>query len=120
MQNQHFISWTETFTQNIMLSTFRTDGNHVERFIHDKLNDSVIYLNKICKKMHESETISGFYNLLCVYVQETKNCLYWYERSLDYELADLNNSRILLNQGKSMLSVLEATLKVINLQEKIN
>jgi hypothetical protein len=46
--------------------------------------------------------------------------MYWYERSLEYEKVNLNNSHMIINQGKSMIEVLEATLRVIKFQENLN
>jgi len=46
--------------------------------------------------------------------------MYWYERSLDYEIVNLSNSQLILSQGNSMINVLEATLRVIKYQYTIN
>ena len=118
MQNPHLTIWTENFTQNIASSTLTTGIHHGEKFLHDKLHDSVASLNKVCVNIHEANDPSAFYNHLCVYIQEAKNCMYWYERSLDYELVNLNNSQLILSQGKSMIDILEATLRVIKFQNK--
>ncbi len=116
MQNPHLTIWTENFTQNIAASTLSKGDHHGERFLHAKLLASVDALNRICSKIHSTDESSEFYTHLCVYIQEAKNCLYWYERSLDYELVNLNNSQLILSQGKSMIDILEATLRVIKYQ----
>ena len=116
MKNPHLTNWTESFTANIVSSTMTKGENHEEKFLSDKLKASVTSLNRICLKIQTAEDSSTFYTHLCVYVQEAKNCLYWYERSLDFEIVNLSNSQLILSQGKSMIDILEATLRVIKYQ----
>lgn len=116
MKNQQFTIWTENFTQSIASSTMQVGPNHEDRFLHNKLSESVKSLNKISLKIQEAEDAATFYDNLCVYIQEAKNCMYWYERSLDFELVNLNNSQLILSQGHSMIDILEAALRVIKYQ----
>lgn len=120
MQDLNFKNWTENFTQAILASAIDTGDHHVEQFLNSKLRQSVRSMNDVCHKIHVSNTPSDFYHLLCVFIQEAKNCLHWYERSLEYEQVNLNNSQLILNQGKSMIEVLEAALRVIKFQEALN
>lgn len=116
MKNPHLTIWTENFTQNISASTMTKGEHHGEKFLHDKLQASVASMNRICHKIQNAEDPVSFYNHLCVYIQEAKNCMYWYERSLDYEIVNLSNSQLILSQGNTMINVLEATLRVIKYQ----
>ena len=116
-----FKAWTETFTQTILSSSINTSGtNHVEVFLNKKLTQSTASMDEACTMIHQSGSPRDFYYFLCVFIQEAKNCLYWYERSLEYEQVNLNNSHMILNQGKSMIDVLEATLRVIKFQDNNN
>ncbi|MCC7232538.1 MAG: hypothetical protein IT242_06310 [Bacteroidia bacterium] len=117
MNDLNFKIWTENFLQSILASSLATSEHHVERFLESKLKDSVRSLNGVCEKIHTCNNPRDFYYLLCVYVLEAKNCMYWYERSLEYEQVNLSNSQFILNQGKSMINVLEAAVKVIKYQE---
>ena len=116
MKNPHLTNWTENFTSNIVSSTMTKGENHEEQFLRNKLELSVAALNRICLKIQASEDASTFYNHLCVYIQEAKNCMYWYERSLEFEIVNLSNSQLILSQGKSMVEILEAILRVIKYQ----
>jgi hypothetical protein len=116
MKNPHLSIWTENFTQNIAASTMTTGTYHEDKFLCEKLHASVSSLNKISKKIQEAEDANTFYTHLCVYIQEAKNCMYWYKRSLDFELVNLSNSQLILSQGNSMINILEAALKVIKYQ----
>ncbi len=120
MKNAHLTTWTENFTQNIAASSISKGTHHEDRFLHGKLHASVASLKGISVKIQEAEDPNTFYVHLCVYVQEAKNCMYWYERSLDLELVNLNNSQLILSQGKSMIDILEATLRVIKYQSITN
>jgi len=120
MKNVHLSVWTENFTQSIEASTMAKGSHHGEKFLFHKLQDSVAAMKKICSKIQEADDPSNFYNHLCIYIQEAKNCMYWYERSLDYEIVNLSNSQLILSQGKSMINVLESTLRVIKYQSTIN
>jgi hypothetical protein len=77
-------------------------------------------MDEACRDIHQCANPRDFYHFLCVFIQEARNCMYWYERSLEYEQVNLNNSHMILNQGKSMIDVLEATLRVIKFQENLN
>ncbi len=116
MKNPHLTNWTENFTANIVSSTMTSGENHEDKFLRTKLESSVDALNRICLKIQSAEDATTFYTHLCVYIQEAKNCLYWYERSLDFEIVNLSNSQLILSQGKSMVDILEATLRVIKYQ----
>lgn len=121
MKDMNFKSWTETFAQAILSSSIKTQSdNHVETFLASKLEHSVKSMDEACHKIHTCANPREFYYILCVFIQEAKNCMYWYERSLEYEQVNLNNSHMILNQGKSMIDVLEATLRVIKFQENLN
>lgn len=117
----NFKNWTETFAQNIRSSSIKGSvENHIESFLAKKLDQSVASMDEACDKIHNSANPTEFYYFLCVFIQEAKNCMYWYERSLEYEQVNLNNSHMILNQGKSMIDVLESTLRVIKFQENLN
>ena len=120
MKDLNFKNWTDTYTQSILLSAMQTDENHVDVFLNKRLRASVVAMQDISNKIHFSENPHDFYSNLCVFIQEAKNCMYWYERSLEYEKVNLNNSHLIINQGKSMIEVLEATLRVIKFQENLN
>lgn len=121
MKDMSFKTWTETFAQAILSSSINSQGdNHVDQFLSNKLKHSVQSMDEACALIHKSSNPREFYYFLCVFIQEAKNCMYWYERSLEYEQVNLNNSQMLLNQGKSMIDVLEATLRVIKFQENLN
>lgn len=117
----NFKNWSETFTQTIRSSSINNrEDNHIELFLSKKLEQSSISMDEACDKIHKAANPIEFYYLLCVFIQEAKNCMYWYERSLEYEQVNLNNSNLILNQGKSMIDVLESTLRVIKFQENLN
>ncbi|HNQ61899.1 MAG TPA: hypothetical protein PKJ62_05880 [Bacteroidia bacterium] len=120
MKNVHLSVWTENFTQSIEAASMSKGNHHEEKFLFKKLQESVAAMKKICKKLQEADDPTNFYNNLCIYIQEAKNCMYWYERSLDYEIVNLSNSQLILSQGNSMINVLEATLRVIKYQYTIN
>ena len=120
MKDLNFKNWTETFAQSILKSALDTDGNHVDVFLNQKLRASVTSMEEASGRIHTCGSPNDFYFYLCVFIQEAKNCLYWYERSLEYEKVNLNNSHLIINQGKSMIDVLEATLRVIKFQENLN
>jgi hypothetical protein len=120
MQDLNFKNWTENFTQAILSSAIDSGNHHAAMFLHLKLKESVKSLSEVCSKIHTSSSPADFYYTLCVFIQEAKNTLYWYERSLEYEQVNLNNSQLILSQGKSMIEVLEAALRVIKYQESIN
>ncbi|MBK6839394.1 MAG: hypothetical protein IPG90_14925 [Bacteroidetes bacterium] len=73
----------------------------------------------ILTKIHRLLHLLSFTTPLYFY-PEAKNTMYWYERSLEYEQVNLNNSQLILSQGKSMIDVLESALRVIKYQESIN
>lgn len=120
MIDMNFKNWTETFAQTILSSSLETDENHIDQFLNKKLRNSVASLEEASSKIHSCRAPLDFYYYLCVFIQEAKNCMYWYERSLEYEKVNLNNSHMIINQGKSMIEVLEATLRVIKFQENLN
>ncbi len=120
MKDLNFKNWTDSFTQSILLSSLETDENHIDVFLNKKLHSSVTSLDEASERIHNSKNPDDFYYFLCVFIQEAKNCMYWYERSLEYEKVNLNNSYLIINQGKSMIEVLEATLRVIKFQENLN
>lgn len=120
MKDMNFKNWTETFAQTIRASAIDGNENHIDHFLHKKLKSSVFSMEEASMKIHTCNSPLDFYNYLCVFIQEAKNCMYWYERSLEYEKVNLNNSHLILNQGKSMIEVLEATLRVIKFQENLN
>jgi len=120
MQDLNFKNWTETFAQSILLSALKNDDSHIDVFLNKKLRSSCASLEEASEKIHSCKKPLDFYYLLCVSIQEAKNCMYWYERSLEYEKVNLNNSHMIINQGKSMIEVLEATLRVIKFQENLN
>lgn len=120
MKDLNFKNWTESFAQSILLSALKTDENHIDIFLNNKLLASVASMEKASGNIHSCENPLEFYTHLCVFIQEAKNCMYWYERSLEYEKVNLNNSHLIINQGKSMIDVLEATLRVIKFQDNLN
>lgn len=120
MQDLNFKNWTENFTQAILSSAIDSGNHHAALFLHMKLKDSVKSLDEICSRIHNVSSPVEFYHSLCIFIQEAKNTLYWYERSLEYEQVNLNNSQLILSQGKSMIDVLESALRVIKYQESIN
>ena len=120
MRDLNFKNWTENFAQTILSSSLNTGENHIEFFLHDKLRSSVHCLEDISRKIHTCNSPQDYYFSLCVFIQEAKNCMYWYERSLEYEQVNLNNSNLILNQGKSMIEVIESALRVIKFQENLN
>jgi hypothetical protein len=121
MKDLNFKNWTDNFGQSILSSTMRANGeNHVDDFLNQKLRASVIALDEAGSKIHQSNTPREFYWMLCVFIQEARNCMYWYERSLEYEQVNLSNSHLIINHGKSMIDVLDATLRVIKFQENLN
>jgi hypothetical protein len=120
MKKMDFKNWTENFSQAILSSALETSDNHIETFLADKLKNSVISLDEASLSIHHSGSPREYYQLLCVCLQEAKNCMYWYERSLEYEQVNLNNSHLIINQGQSMINVLESTLRVIKFQENLN
>ena len=120
MKDLNFKNWTESFAQSILLSTLETDDNHIDVFLNKKLRSSVASLEEASTRIHTCKSPNDFYYYLCVFIQEAKNCMYWYERSLEHEKVNLNNSHLIINQGKSMIEVLEATLRVIKFQENLN
>ncbi|MFN8164953.1 MAG: hypothetical protein U0X76_01965 [Bacteroidia bacterium] len=113
----NFKNWTESFAQSILSSSLQAEENHIDLFLNKKLRNSVASLEEASSMIHSCHTPREFYSYLCVFIQEAKNCMYWYERSLEYEKVNLNNSHLIINQGKSMIEVLEATLRVIKFQE---
>lgn len=121
MKDMNFKTWTESLGQMILSSTMNdVKENHVEDFLSKKLIEAVDSMAEACQMIHHSSSPREFYLFLCVFIQEAKNCMYWYERSLEYEQVNLNNSHLILNQGKSMIDVLEATLRVIKFQDNLN
>lgn len=120
MKDLNFKNWTENFAHSILAASLVTDENHIDQFLNKKLKNSVISLEEASEKIHSCDKPLEFYYFLCVFIQEAKNCLYWYERSLEYEKVNLNNSHLIINQGKSMIEVLEACLRVIKFQENLN
>ncbi|HRH66328.1 MAG TPA: hypothetical protein PLU53_08525 [Bacteroidia bacterium] len=120
MQDLNFKNWTDNFTQAILASAIDSGNHHATLFLHLKLKGSVNALNEVCEKIHSATSPVEFYHTLCIFIQEAKQTIYWYERSLEYEQVNLNNSQLILTQGKSMLEVLEAALRVIKYQESIN
>ncbi len=120
MQDLKFKNWTDNFAQAILSSTIDSGNHHAALFLHLKLKESVNSLSDSCTKIHRSTAPVEFYHTLCIFIQEAKNTMYWYERSLEYEQVNLNNSQLILSQGKSMIDVLESTLRVIKYQESIN
>ncbi len=121
MKDMNFKTWTENFSQSILSSSIQSnDNNHVELFLDKKLQNSVLSMDEASGKIHHAANPLEYYHFLCVFIQEAKNVMYWYERSLEYEQVNLNNSQMILNQGKSMINVLESTLRVIKFQENLN
>jgi len=120
MKDMNFKNWTETFAQSILKSSLETDENHVDVFLNKKLRSSCASMEEASERIHSCKNPQEFYYFLCVFIQEAKNCMYWYERSLEYEKVNLNNSQMIINQGKSMIEVLESTLRVIKFQENLN
>lgn len=120
MKDMNFKNWTETFAQTIRSAAIESDETHIDHFLNKKLQSSVASLEEASTKIHTCDRPLDFYYYLCVFIQEAKNCMYWYERSLEYEKVNLNNSHLIINQGKSMIDVLEATLRVIKFQENLN
>ncbi len=121
MKDMNFNNWTENFAQSILSSTIKSDmGNHVDEFLNQKLRLSVQAMEEAGQKIHQSVSPREFYYMLCVFIQEARNCMHWYERSLEYEQVNLSNSHLILNQGKSMIEILDAALRVIKFQENLN
>lgn len=118
MQLDHsFKNWTDNLTLAILSSAYEEGQQHEQRFLARKLKQAVQAMKEASEHLHQTREPREFYVRLCVFIQEAKDCIYWYERSLEYEQVNLNNSQLILNQGKSMIDVLELALRVIKYQE---
>jgi len=120
MNDPIFSNWTEQFTRTILTSSLEAGDDHETAFLNKKLQEAVRMMNETSKSMQDVSDPRAFYNKLCVFIQDSKSCMFWYERSLEYEKVSSSNSRIILEQGKSMINMLEATLNVIRYQETLN
>ena len=115
--DQNFKNWTDNLTQAILSSAYEDGQEHEQRFLARKLKLAAQAMQHASEQLHHTREPREFYIRLCVFIQEAKDCIYWYERSLEYEQVNLNNSQLILNQGKSMIDVMELALRVIKYQE---
>ncbi|MCX6292311.1 MAG: hypothetical protein NT126_11185 [Bacteroidetes bacterium] len=120
MSENHIQSWTDTFTKTILSASLKDVENHVDEFLLIKIKGSLQQLKDYGEKINDSANQREFYDCLRLFTQEAKQCLYWYERSLEYELVDLSNSKLIIEQSKAMINVLESVINVINHQGLIN
>jgi hypothetical protein len=118
MQFDHnFKNWADNLTQAILSSAYSDGQENEQRFLARKLKQATQAMQRASDQLHQTRDPHEFYVRLCVFIQEAKDCVYWYERSLEYEQVNLNNSQLILNQGRSMIDVLELALRVIKYQE---
>ena len=120
MPDYNIQSWTDTFTKTILSASLSDVENHIDEFLLNKVKGSLQQLGEYGEAINDSSSPREFYDGLRLFTQEAKQCLYWYERSLEYELVDLSNSRLIVDQSKAMINVLECVVNVINYQNLLN